>query len=272
MPEPIVDQTALLRMTAFIAVLVLMLAWERIAPLRPATIPGWRRRAANLGLAAIGTLLLRLMPGIAAAGAAARFESGLLHRIGLPAAVEVAFALLVLDLALYWQHRAFHALPVLWRLHRVHHTDPDFDTTTGVRFHPLELILSMGYKALVAVAIGASPAVVVAFELVLSCASLFNHGNVRLPVWLERFARLLLVTPDVHRVHHSCVRAETDSNFGSVLPWWDRLFGSWCPRPTGGQHGMRLGLDGWTAADAVGLAQLLIQPVTAGRSGNAPPS
>src|SRR5262249_22586904 len=148
-----------------------------------------------------------------------------------------------LDLAIYLQHRLFHHVPLLWRLHRMHHADLDVDVTTGARFHPVEILLSLGIKFVVIVSLGASAVSVLLFEIILNATSMFNHSNVRLPAWLEPVLRALVVTPDMHRVHHSILRRETDSNFGFNFPWWDRLFGTYRPRPEAGHDGMTLGID-----------------------------
>jgi sterol desaturase/sphingolipid hydroxylase (fatty acid hydroxylase superfamily) len=157
--------------------------------------------------------------------------------------LEVAGALVALDFIIYWQHQVFHYVPILWRFHMMHHSDLDLDVTSGVRFHPVEIILSTMIKALSVLTLGVAPAAVVIFEIVLNATSLFNHSNVRMPVGLDRVLRWFVVTPDMHRIHHSTAVRETNSNFGFNVPWWDRLFGTYCPEPALGQIGMRIGLE-----------------------------
>lgn len=269
------DYEIVFRLGAFAGVLLAMLVWERRSPLRPARAPPLLRRLNNLALVAVDTLLLRLLGPIAAVGAAALADArgfGLLHGLGAPPPVAIPAGVLMLECAVYWQHRIFHAVPWLWRLHRVHHSDPDFDTTTGVRFHPLEIVLSMLLKSAVVLMAGAPVVAVVVFEVLLNVSALFNHGNVSLPAPLERVLRPILVTPDLHRVHHSVQRDETDSNFGFLLSIWDRMFGTLRAQPRGGHLGMRIGTDGFTARDSVTLPMLLIQPLRAGPDGPALPA
>lgn len=167
----------------------------------------------------------------------------------------------MLDLAIYFQHRVFHAVPALWRLHRMHHADLDFDATTGLRFHPVEIGLSMAIKLAVVVLIGAPPVAVLVFEVILSAASIFNHSNVRLPERLYRMLRRVLVTPDMHRVHHSIIRYETNSNFGFSVPWWDRLFGTYLAQPRDGHDGMAIGIGQFRSRRDLWLDRMLIQPL-----------
>jgi sterol desaturase/sphingolipid hydroxylase (fatty acid hydroxylase superfamily) len=233
------------RLGGFASVLLAMLGWERLAPRRPATVRTLPRRVSNLGLVALDTVLVRLLvPLTALAGAelAATRGWGLLHGVEWPAALELALAVLAFDLAIYLQHVGFHAVPLLWRLHLVHHADLDFDATTGLRFHPLEILLSALVKLAVVFLIGPSGLAVVVFDVLLNATSLFNHGNVRIPPRLDRGLRWLVVTPDMHRVHHSVLRHETNSNFGFNLPWWDRLLGTYRAEPRAGQLGMTIGL------------------------------
>ena len=169
--------------------------------------------------------------------------------------------MILLDLAIYGQHVIFHAVPVLWRLHRMHHADTEFDVTTGLRFHPLEIVLSMGIKFVVVVALGAPAVAVLIFEVVLNGTSLFNHGNVRMPAGVDRVLRWILVTPDMHRVHHSIHRDETDSNFGFNVPWWDRLFGTYRAQPRDGHDGMTIGIDRFRPPRDAWLDRMLLQPL-----------
>ena len=180
--------------------------------------------------------------------------------------MELPVALLLLDLAIYLQHRLVHYVPVLWRVHRMHHADLDFDVTTGARFHPLEIALSLGIKCVVIVPLGASPLAVLLFEIALNATAMFNHSNVRLPRAMERLLRLLVVTPDMHRVHHSVVQRETDSNFGFNFPWWDRMFGTYRPQPEAGHETMTIGLEQFRAPHELRLDRMLTQPFRDDRS------
>jgi sterol desaturase/sphingolipid hydroxylase (fatty acid hydroxylase superfamily) len=170
------------------------------------------------------------------------------------------FGFLVLDLAIYAQHVAFHKVSLLWRLHRMHHADLDIDVSTGLRFHPIEIILSMLIKIAIVILIGVPAIAVIAFEVVLNATSMFNHSNAAMPLWLDRIVRMLVVTPDMHRVHHSVLRHETDSNFGFNLPWWDRLFGTYCPQPQAGHDCMTIGLPNFRDPQELRLDRLITQP------------
>ena len=241
-----------------------MAAWEVAAPRRIATLGRKGRWPANIGVAILDAVIVRiLLPGGAVAFAATYAASGygLLPMLGLPDWLAFAVAVLVLDLAIYFQHRLFHAVPLLWRLHRMHHSDVDLDVTSGARFHPAEILLSIAIKLGVIAAMGPSAAAVLAFEVILNACSMFNHANVGLPARLERALRLVLVTPDLHRIHHSRDRIETDSNFGFSVPWWDRLFGTFRAEPARGQLGMTIGLDLFNGAQDQKLGALLMQPL-----------
>jgi sterol desaturase/sphingolipid hydroxylase (fatty acid hydroxylase superfamily) len=244
-----------------------MLLWEACRPRRPLARPRQERWGANLGLTLLNTVLVRVTVGgvaYTAAVFAADQGVGLLHWRPLPALAAAAMTLLVLDFAIYFQHVLFHAVPVLWRLHRMHHADLDVDATTGLRFHPLEILLSLGLKAAVVVLLGAVPWAVVAFEILLNAASVFNHGNVALPERHDRWLRWVVVTPDMHRVHHSTCVVETNSNFGFSVSWWDRLCGTYRAQPALGQVGMNIGLSDERAP--LNLGQLLLLPLW-GRAG-----
>lgn len=220
----------------------------------------WRR---NLGLIALSTLLLRLLVPAGAVAFAVwieRIDFGLLHAIDAHSVAEAIAALVVMDLAIYWQHRAFHGLPILWRAHRVHHSDTGFDASLGVRFHPFEILPSLGYKVLVIAVLGAAPIVVLLYEALLLGFSLITHADLSLPPNWERRLRKILVTPDWHRVHHSVHRSETDSNFGNILTLWDHLFGTAVPEPRDGHRNMRIGLEAFRDSREQTLLALLKQP------------
>ncbi len=236
---------SVLRLGFFLGVLVLMAALEWVLPRRRPTVKRPRRWASNLGLVALNTLAVRLVIPLGAVGVAVLARErgwGLFNNVGLPAWLSVLCSVVALDLAVYVQHVLFHAVPPLWRLHLVHHADLDFDVTTGLRFHTLEILLSMGLKVAAVALLGAPPLAVLLFEILLNATSMFNHANARLPLWLDGALRLVLVTPDMHRVHHSALVRETNSNFGFNLPWWDFLFGTYRPQPAAGHERMTVGL------------------------------
>lgn len=264
MTEIIYANEPAIRIGFFFGVLAVMAVWEMLAPRRARTVPRWLRWLNNLGVVAVDTLLLRAIFPAAAVGLALVAEQqgwGLLNSVLLPQWVAIVLAVLVLDLAIYLQHVMFHAVPALWRLHRMHHTDLDFDVTTGIRFHPVEILLSMGIKFMVIAAIGAPALAVLIFEVLLNATSMFNHGNVRIPQGLDRILRWLVVTPDMHRVHHSIIPRETNSNFGFNLPWWDRLLGTYRAQPAAGHEGMTIGIDLFRSRRDLWLDRLLIQPL-----------
>jgi sterol desaturase/sphingolipid hydroxylase (fatty acid hydroxylase superfamily) len=234
-----------IRLAAFFLMLAGMAAWEMLAPRRALTVPKGRRWANNLALLLINSILVRVLFPAAALGFAALAETksmGLLHMGRLPQPLAIILSVVVLDFAIYLQHIVFHAVPVLWRLHRVHHADLDFDVTTGTRFHPIEILLSMGIKFLVIVALGPPVIAVFVFELLLNVTAMFNHSNIRLPDRIDGFARKLLVTPDMHRIHHSVDRAKANSNFGFCFSVWDRLLGSYRATPRLGHAAMQIGV------------------------------
>ena len=252
-----------IRLAAFAGVFAVMAGWEFVAPRRPCAIGRAARWPSNLGIVVIDAVAVRLLIPTAAVGVALLAEArgfGLFHWLGWPTVLAGLVGFLVLDLVIYGQHMAFHHVPWLWRLHRVHHADLDVDVTTGVRFHPVEILLSMVVKMATVALIGIPVAAVVAFEVVLNATAMFNHANVVLPAWLDRIVRLILVTPDMHRVHHSVERRETDSNFGFNLPWWDRLFGTYRAEPAAGHDGMTIGLPIFRNPAELRLDRLLTQP------------
>jgi sterol desaturase/sphingolipid hydroxylase (fatty acid hydroxylase superfamily) len=255
-----------LRLAAFIAVFAAMALWEGVAPRRGLRLPRRRRWIANLSLVGLNTVVVRLLFPSAAVGVAALAEErgwGVLTLLDLPSWAGVLLAVVVLDLAVYLQHVVFHAAPTLWRLHLVHHADLDFDVTTGLRFHPIEIVLSMLLKITVVAAVGPPVLGVLLFEVLLNATSMFNHGNVRLPLGPDRVLRAVLVTPDMHRVHHSLLRHETNSNFGFCLSCWDRLLGTYRAQPTAGHEGMTIGTEQLQAARDQTLGWLLRLPIRA---------
>jgi sterol desaturase/sphingolipid hydroxylase (fatty acid hydroxylase superfamily) len=234
-----------IRLTAFFGVLALVAGAEFLFPRRRLTVSKLRRWASNLGIVFLNSVVVRLLLPVTAAGFAAIAASrgwGLFNYFDAPGWFALVAAVVILDFAIYLQHVMFHAVPALWRLHRMHHADLDFDVTTGARFHPIEIILSMLIKFAVIAVIGAPVAAVIIFEVLLNASSMFNHGNLRLPLAFDRMLRLFIVTPDMHRVHHSIEDYETNSNFGFNLPWWDRLFGTYKAQPDAGHEVMTIGI------------------------------
>lgn len=241
----ILQHEATIRLGFFFGVLAVMALWEMIAPRRALTVSKAVRWVNNLGLVFLNTLVLRLIFPAAAVGVAAFAAEhgwGLLNYYELPFALAVVLAVVAMDFIIYLQHVMVHAVPTLWRLHRVHHADLDFDVTTGARFHTLEIILSMLIKFATIVVLGAPVIAVVIFEVILNAMAMFNHGNVRLPLGLDRVLRLFVVTPDMHRVHHSVEDNETNSNFGFNLSIWDRVFGTYIAQPRSGHLDMTIGI------------------------------
>jgi sterol desaturase/sphingolipid hydroxylase (fatty acid hydroxylase superfamily) len=264
MSEWLLAEEPLIRTAFFLGVLAAMAAWEAKAPRRPRQVPLLLRWPNNLGVVVIDTLLLRLIVPILAvdfALVAAERGWGLFNVLAAPAWLAVPASILALDFAIYFQHVLFHAVPALWRLHRMHHADLDFDVTTGVRFHPLEILLSMGIKLGVVAALGPPAVAVLVFEVLLNATSLFNHGNARMPLALDRVLRWFVVTPDMHRVHHSIHPRETNSNFGFNLPWWDRLLGTYRAQPRDGHAAMTIGIEQFRTPRDLWLDRMLVQPL-----------
>ena len=245
------DTELALRLGVFLAVFTALALWERAAPARVPRLARLVRWRANLGLAVVNTLVLRVvLPGsaLAFAALAAAEGWGLLNRVALPDWTAVFVGVVILDLVIYFQHVLFHSVPALTRLHSVHHADPDFDLTTGIRFHPLEIVLSTAIKFAAIAALGAPVLAVFLFEVLLNATAMFNHANVSLPAWLEPWVRRVLVTPDMHRTHHSVIEAERNSNYGFCLSVWDRWLGTYTPAPKGE---LDIGLLGWRDPGAV---------------------
>ena len=258
----ILGHEAALRLGVFAAVLVALAIAERRWPARGDARPA-RRQLANLGLVLIDTAVLRLAFPLLAVVLAARIDArggGLFGALAWPPWLEIALAVLLLDIAIYWQHRLLHIVPLLWPLHRVHHSDTAFDVTTGVRFHPLEIALSMAIKLGLVVVLGPAAIAVVIFELLLSAGSLFTHADFALPPRIDRALRWWIVTPSMHRIHHSLRREETDSNYGFNLSLWDRVFGSYRAHARQPERRMPIGLPAWRDPAALGLSALLLQP------------
>jgi sterol desaturase/sphingolipid hydroxylase (fatty acid hydroxylase superfamily) len=253
-----------IRLAVFCLVFAAMAAWEFVAPKRGLSIGRAPRWPSNLGIVIVDTLIVRILFPTAAVGFALVCEArgwGLFNLVALPWGLATLLSVLLLDLAIYAQHVLFHAVPVLWRLHRMHHADLDIDVTTGVRFHPAEIVLSMLIKLAVVGLIGAPGAAVLIFEVLLNATSMFNHSNVAMPPAVDRIVRLLVVTPDMHRVHHSIERRETNSNFGFNFPWWDRLFGTYRPQPEQGHEGMAIGIEIFRDPAELRLDRMLLQPL-----------
>ena len=235
-----------IRLAAFGAVFALMAGWEIAAPRRASSLPRGRRWPANLGVTLLNAALVRVLfptATVGAAFAAGERDWGLFNMLAVPAPLAFAASFIALDLVIWIQHVAFHRVPLLARLHRMHHVDLDFDVTTGLRFHPVEILLSLLIKFAAVIALGAPAAAVLAFELALNLGSLFNHGNVRMPRAIDRALRLLVVTPDMHRVHHSIVPEEINSNFGFFLSCWDRLFGTYTAAPRAGHDAITISVS-----------------------------
>ncbi len=258
---------AAIRLAAFLAVFGSMAAFELWSPrLERPEMAGalkTKRWVTNLSMVVLSSIVMRIVFPAAAVGAALWAQAngwGLLPALGVPPILAGIVAFVVLDFAIWLEHVASHKIPILWRIHRMHHADTGFDVTTGLRFHPLEIILSMVWKAIVVIALGPPVIAVLVFEIVLNATSMFNHSNARLPLGLDRWLRLLVVTPDMHRVHHSTIRRETDSNYGFNLPVWDRVFRTYNDQPRKGHDAMDIGLDEWRQAEAAGLGWSLLLP------------
>ena len=264
MPESALPYEPYIRLGAFLGIFALMALWELLAPRRPLSVSRWVRWPNNLAITALNTVLLRVIFPAAAVGLALVGEQrgwGLLNAIALPQWLEIALAVVALDLVIYLQHVMLHAVPAFWRLHRMHHADLDFDVTTGARFHPVEILLSMLIKLAAVAALGAPALAVLIFEVLLNATSMFNHANVRLPAPIDRVLRWFVVTPEMHRVHHSILPHETNSNFGFNAPWWDRVFGTYRAQPEAGHERMTIGLAQFRDPRELWLDRLLLQPL-----------
>ena len=254
------------RVASYFSVLGIMATWELLAPRRPLTASKLCRWGGNLTIVILNTAIARLffVGGVAAAAAMAQERGwGLLNLVEWPGWLEFGLALLALDLIIYLQHQVFHLVPMLWRFHMMHHSDLDLDVSSGVRFHPVEIILSTIVKALAVIFLGVAHLAVVIFEIVLNSTALFNHSNVQMPLSLDRVLRWFIVTPDMHRIHHSVDPRETNSNYGFNVPWWDRLFRTYCAEPTLGQLGMKIGLEHLGPPVCMNLFKMLRFPFVA---------
>jgi len=250
-------------MTLFLVILLVLAAWEAVAPRRRRDIARGLRWPNNLGIVALDSLVVRLVFPLVAVGLALMAEErgwGLLNVLAAPDWLAFVVSLLALDLAIYLQHVMLHAVPAFWRLHRMHHADLEFDVTTGLRFHPFEILLSMAIKLAVVAALGPPAIAVLAFEVLLNATSMFNHGNIRLAPAVDRVLRWIVVTPDMHRVHHSIHPVETNSNFGFNLPWWDRLLGTYRAQPVDGHEKMTIGIEQFRSRRDLWLDRMLLQP------------
>lgn len=255
--------TETIRLSVFVGLFALLAVVERFWPRRPLTVSRKRRWLTNISIIVTDSLVIRLffpiLP-VALAATAQASKLGLFNRLTLPGWFQMAASLLVLDLVIYLQHRLFHRVPLFWRLHRMHHTDLDLDVSTGNRFHPFEIALSLCIKMAVVLLLGVSPQTVLLFEILLNATSMFNHANLSIPLPVERWLRLIVITPDMHRVHHSVIPTETDSNFGFSQPWWDRLLGTYRAQPRDGHLKMMIGLREYRDQDKLGIWRLLRIP------------
>ncbi|MEW6348843.1 MAG: sterol desaturase family protein [Thermodesulfobacteriota bacterium] len=272
MNDTILQYEKLIRLACFFGIFAVVALWEIAYPRRPLTTSKGVRWVSNLGIVVINTVLLRLMFPTAAVGMAFWVGErgwGLFNTVTVPYWVAVVLSAVALDFVIYLQHVMFHAVPTFWRLHMMHHADLDFDLTTGSRFHPIEIILSMVIKFAAIVVLGAPALGVLVFEILLNGTAMFNHGNIFVPENLDRALRLVVVTPDMHRVHHSVFPSETNSNFGFNLPWWDRLMGTYRPQPSRGHARMTIGLHQFRDPARLTLPWMLALPF-AGKPGSYP--
>ena len=247
----------------FLLAVLFVGSWEALKPRRVLTVSKAVRWINNWLISALNSVTLAFIFPVLAVGVAALAAQnhwGIFNAMGAPPLLSIPLFILLFDLAIYWQHRLYHMVPWLWRLHRMHHADPDFDVSTGIRFHPLSIILSMLIKMTVIIVLGPPPVAVLLAEILLNVTAMFNHGNIYIPPRVDAILRLFVVTPDMHRVHHSVIPEETNSNFGFNFPWWDRLFGSYRQQPSGGHTQMEIGVRGFQRIEAQMLPRLLLHP------------
>ena len=258
------DQEIVIRLCFFFVIFAIMTTWEILSPRRMLTISKRSRWLSNLVLLFLNPISVHLVFPLLPVGMSILAEQrhwGLLNNIGpLPYLLRVVIAVMVLDFAIYVQHLLHHAVPILWRLHMVHHSDLDFDVTTGLRFHPLEIVVSMGIKLITVTVVGPPALAVLIFEVALNSISMFNHSNVFLTSKIDRVLRLFVVTPEMHRVHHSVIIRETNSNFGFNFPWWDRLLGTYRDQPSSGHEGMTIGVSHMRESRRLTLPRLIVMP------------
>ena len=248
MQELVATQESTIRLIAFAGLFGLFALTEILRPRRKLRVSKANRWFTNLAIVVLDSLLVRLLFPSAAVGLALWGQSegiGLFNSIEVPMWLAIVASIIVLDFAVWLSHVLSHKIPLFWRFHRMHHSDRDFDVTTAIRFHPIEIIVSMGWKVAWVLLLGAPAVAVILFEILLNGTAMFNHSNTKLPLWLDRILRLVVVTPDMHRVHHSVKMHETDSNYGFNLPWWDRLFGTYIEQPADGHDNMQIGLSEW---------------------------
>ncbi len=260
----ILDNQFVVRLSALLTIVFLVASWEIIKPRRPLSMSKLLRWTNNWLISILNSVLLSLVFPILAVGVAMLADErnwGLFNLLEVPALASIPMFILAFDFTIYWQHRLYHWMPVLWRLHRMHHADPDFDVSTGIRFHPVSIILSMLIKMCVVVLLGPPALAVLVSEVLLNVTSMFNHGNILIPPRVDKLLRLFLVTPDMHRVHHSVIAKETNSNFGFNFPWWDRVFGSYRDQPRGGHVAMEIGQRGFQNARDQTLHRLVLHPL-----------
>ena len=266
------ESEGIIRIILFLLVFCSIATWEKLRPKRLKDPRRLNRWSINLGLMLLNTLTLRLIFPMAAVGMALYAEQhqlGILNHIDLHPGLAIMISVIVLDLFIYFQHVLFHAVPALWRLHMIHHTDLEYDLTTGVRFHPIEIIISMLLKFLVIIALGPPAIAVLIFEILLNSCAMFNHGNIKLPASVDSILRKLIVTPDMHRIHHSTIKTETNSNYGFNLSVWDKLFGTYKAKALREQTTMDIGLENYRDSNDLSYLKLLKLPLT-GKIGRYP--
>ncbi len=257
------DSVSSLRLAVFLSVFLLLALFELLFPRRKLAESKVQRWSANIAISVVNTILVRVTLPLAGVGMALLAQEknwGLINLLDVPAWLAIPVFLLLFDLAIYWQHRLFHKVPLLWRLHRMHHTDLDYDVTTGNRFHPASILLSAVIKIGLVVVLGPSPVTILVAEIVLNITSMFNHSNIDIPAKIDRFLRFFIVTPDMHRIHHSVNGAEHNRNFGFNFPWWDRLFDTYLDQPAMQQQTMDIGIDGFRTDRSINPISLLLQP------------
>lgn len=253
----------IIRLSIALGILAVMICWEYFSPRRQQNTPRLTRWPINIGLAVFNMVLMRFtVGGLAYLSAvnATTHSWGMLNLADIPSGVAIVATILLLDLAIYSQHVLSHKWALLWRLHQVHHTDLEIDASTAVRFHPLEIIVSMAYKIAIIYIVGADPVGVIAFEIILNAAATFNHSNINLPRGLDKILRWVVITPDVHRIHHSTVKKETDSNYGFSIALWDRIFKTYVAKPKATQTTLIIGLPEYREQKELGFIQLLLLP------------